>query len=197
MTCKVTKTKGKLINETVDTNIYFACPNVKVQVSLFRERGDFLWIGQDETSKETPSWFGDTPRAVQYVETQLLIAYKNDLINMPVHIKKFLYDYKYSKFYECHHEAAKEMKDLLKDNYSKPQNDLLQIKDGLKSLSQIFEGLYKPYTIISGTMLGWYRHCGKSNSRYLQITFTLSINTIIRYYSSYNGRRLCNEFRRI
>ncbi len=45
-------------------------------------------------------------------------------------------------------------------NYTqnKQRND--KIRPGFKKFSDIMEGLFKPYCLFGGTLLGWYRDCG-------------------------------------
>ena len=55
------------MDESVQTNIYFKCTKVKIQLVLFYKRNNFLWTGADLSSNHSlkPRWFGDVPRAMQ------------------------------------------------------------------------------------------------------------------------------------
>lgn len=40
------------------------CATVSVELAVFYKRGEFLWIGADESEKiGSKKWFGDHPRA--------------------------------------------------------------------------------------------------------------------------------------
>ena len=66
LSCKILNGKGTFMNDKILTNIYLNCTRVQIQLAIFYKRGDFIWIGADETtpSMESGRWFGDHPRAL-------------------------------------------------------------------------------------------------------------------------------------
>ena len=126
-----------------------------IHVSIFYKRGEFYWIGggSDEDNDEEAMWFGNFPRAMQSFTTNI---YKDRELNL----KRFLYDYEHSKFIECNKTSAERNLNIYGQNYRQTSEHLSRIMPGLQFLSQSLEKFYKNYTLISGTLLGWYRDCG-------------------------------------
>ena len=64
--CKIIEGEGSLHENKIVTNLYFNCTYVRIQLAIFYNRNEFLWIGKHESDIQdiTPKWFGDTPRAV-------------------------------------------------------------------------------------------------------------------------------------
>ena len=79
------------------------------------------------------------------------------LLKYPFNLKKFLFDYKYSKFYECNRTLAAELVDRLGENYTQSSTKNEKIMNGIRKFSQTMESLYKPYFLFAGTLLGGYR----------------------------------------
>jgi hypothetical protein len=55
--------------------IYLLFDNVTIQLSIFHDRGDFFWIGKDETRSDVAKWFGDTHRAMNLYVSVLIIHF--------------------------------------------------------------------------------------------------------------------------
>lgn len=66
LNCQIVESEGTLHTDKVQTNFYLNCTYVRIQLSIFYNRNEFLWIGKDESqaSPFKPKWFGDIPRAV-------------------------------------------------------------------------------------------------------------------------------------
>ena len=52
------------MEKSVKTMFYFKCSFVTIQLSVFYTRGEFYWIGNDNTKQSEPHWFGDLPRGI-------------------------------------------------------------------------------------------------------------------------------------
>ncbi len=74
---------------------------------------------------------------------------------MPSNIKKFLYDYKYSKFLECNYKLAKKLKEKQGANYTENKERNVKILTGLRKFNEVMNDLYIPYTLFGGTLLGY------------------------------------------
>lgn len=81
-------------------------------------------------------------------------------VRIPDDIKRFSFDYKYSKFIECNKTAVERNLKLSKYAYIQNQTINERFKPRLKYISSVFESLYKEYWLACGTLLGWYRDCG-------------------------------------
>jgi hypothetical protein len=88
------------------------------------------------------------------IELDILEDKYSTLIRYPSNIKKFLFDYKYSKFHDCNRTLAdftlKKMGESYKQNYSRN----VKIMRGIRHLSKTIEFLNKPYFLFGGTLLG-------------------------------------------
>ena len=88
------------------------------------------------------------------IELGILEDKYSNLLRYPLNLKKFLFDYKYSKFIECNRTLAeltlKQMGESYKQNYTRNK----KIMDGIRYLSQSIELLNKPYFLFGGTLLG-------------------------------------------
>ena len=76
------------------------------------------------------------------------------LLRYPLSLKKFLFDYKYSKFYECNSLLADKTIRRLGEAYRQNSSRNEKIMDGIKYFSQTIQSLYKPYFLFGGTLLG-------------------------------------------
>jgi hypothetical protein len=55
------------LNKKIHSNFYFRFSQINIQLALFYERGDFYWIGKDETDENNLTrfkWFGDKNRGI-------------------------------------------------------------------------------------------------------------------------------------
>lgn len=59
--------EGEFQFNTILTNLYIQTANFIFQVSILYERGNFLWIGQDNLPLKQKK-FGDIPRAISKYE---------------------------------------------------------------------------------------------------------------------------------
>jgi hypothetical protein len=88
------------------------------------------------------------------IELDILEDKYSTLLRYPLNIKKFLFDYKYSKFHDCNRTLAdftlKKMGESYKQNYSRN----VKIMRGIRHLSKTIEFLNKPYFLFGGTLLG-------------------------------------------
>ena len=65
LNCTSTKSHGTYVNQKVLTNFYLNCTNIIIQLAIFYDRHDFIWIGADETLELNFNLsFGDFPRAL-------------------------------------------------------------------------------------------------------------------------------------
>ena len=62
--CEITESTGLFIDKTVPTIFFIKCTSYVIQLSIFYKRGDYYWIGDDNTKKSKPKWFGDFPRGI-------------------------------------------------------------------------------------------------------------------------------------
>lgn len=73
---------------------------------------------------------------------------------IPLNIKKFLFDYENSKFYECNKTVAKDIINLMGSNHTQNMTHNDRILNGFKYFSTTMESLYIKYTLTAGTLLG-------------------------------------------
>ena len=71
--------------------------------------------------------------------------------NLPVNIKKFLFDYEHSRFIECNEVMAKAN---LNNNYQQNLTQLKLIQPSLQYIVQFLESINKHYWLSGGTLLG-------------------------------------------
>ena len=90
----------------------------------------------------------------QRIQLEFLEDKDSNLLKYPFNIKKFLFDYKYSKFYECNRTLAAELVDRFGVNYTQSSTRNEKIMDGIKHFSETMELLFKPYFLFGGTLLG-------------------------------------------
>ena len=64
LNCQILESVGNLYSKNVQTNTYLNCTYVRIQLSVFYNRNEFLWIGKDDSFLKLPKWFGDIPRAM-------------------------------------------------------------------------------------------------------------------------------------
>ncbi len=64
LNCQIIESVGSLYSKNVQTNTYLNCTYMRIQLSVFYSRNEFLWIGKDESFNKLSKWFGDIPRAM-------------------------------------------------------------------------------------------------------------------------------------
>ena len=158
--CTKYEMKGQFVDDTIATNVYLRCERLLVQVSIFYERGTFLWIGSDDF-KLDEKYFGDIDRAVQKFGIIPIRDEAKHRVSVPSNIKRFLFDYEHSKFLECNRELAKKNRELMGANYTQNGKRNKMISSVMVHISETLESFYKHYFLAGGTLLGWYRDCGK------------------------------------
>lgn len=148
--CNYVQAEGKFKAHLILSNLYIDCGSIVIQVAILYVRGDFLWIGSDEF-KANSKKFGDVPRAISQFTVARIQDKNFNKINVPLNVKKFLFDYSHSTFLECNEELAWQN---LKVNYT--QNTLLNdlVSKGLNYISNSLESYYKNYWLAGGTLLG-------------------------------------------
>ena len=152
--CEISGSEGILSNKPILTNVFIKCKNLNVQLAIFYERGEYLWIGRSDNSyKKIHKWFGDVDRAMNIFKIKNL----NQNVRVPHDTSQFLYDYKHSKFIECNKELAELNKAAL--GYEMDKKKEADFLFGLKYTKKVLEGLKKNYWLAAGTLLGWYREC--------------------------------------
>ena len=77
-------------------------------------------------------------------------------LSIPMPIQQFLFDYNHSKFLECNFELSKMHAKEIEKNMKKIKNVL----KSLNYLTKTLESMQKHYSLLEGTLLGWYRDCG-------------------------------------
>ena len=75
-------------------------------------------------------------------------------IKIPENLKRFFYDYKHSKFIECNYEMAKKNLILSNGTYRQNRKLNLQKKPCFVNIVRELEGMYVPYWLSSGSLLG-------------------------------------------
>ena len=53
-----------LIDTAVPTVYFIKCSTIQIQLSVFYKRGQYFWIGDDESKHSDPKWFSDIPRGI-------------------------------------------------------------------------------------------------------------------------------------
>ena len=76
------------------------------------------------------------------------------LINIPSNLKRFLYEYDHSVFYECNKAAVIENSKRFGNNYTQNKQMNEKIVPEIIYFSTVMERLYLSYGLISGTLLG-------------------------------------------
>ncbi len=141
-------------------NTYINCIHFTIQIVVFHPRGDFYLINHDNYTRSKKS-FGDITRAIgAFNLTPIFDLNSNNRFNVPANIKKFLFDYKHSRFLECNSTLAN--RDLIVDNvkYKQNLNKNLLVAPTLKYATDELSKRYMHYWLAGGTLLGWYRDCG-------------------------------------
>ena len=143
--------------EEIVTNLYIKFTNLALQISILYDRGDFYWIGKDN-SNFNGKMYGDTPRSLNKFEKSVIIDKGLNIeIIVPKDIKKFLFDYDHSKFIECNREMAR---DLISESYHQNQRINKEVEPNMIYITKKLESLNIHYWLSGGTLLGWYRDCG-------------------------------------
>ncbi len=60
----VNEAKAMHLSKLVTTMFILDCSSFRIQISIFYKRGEFYWIGDDETKNSTPEFFNDYSRAM-------------------------------------------------------------------------------------------------------------------------------------
>lgn len=158
--CRYIQMNGNYFKEKVLSNLYIECKLITIQISIVYERGDFLWIGNDEYKIEQTKYFGDVPRALNAFKLAVIIDENHQEFNVPSDFKKFLFDYDHSKFLECNSFLAKKNFEKLGTKYAQNEKKNNMISPVIEHISNSLEEYYKHYWLAGGTLLGWYRDCG-------------------------------------
>lgn len=78
-------------------------------------------------------------------------------ISIPSDIEMFLFEYAHSEFLECNQEMALKLENE-KFYQDKKKNIFFSTK--MVHFKKTIDSFRKEYWLTSGTLLGWYRHCG-------------------------------------
>lgn len=178
--CYVNYAFGRFMKKPIITGVNIKCVSITAHIVIFYKRGSFLWTGKDLMNKVKIDFF-DTERAFNrhvnnkplkelFILKSFLINFRfkisimNDsflnLINVPSNIKRFLFDYENSKFYECNHELGN-MTKLTQlglnntQNMTKNQQNTL---NGLIDYAKTFETFFIKYTLVSDTLSGMIKY---------------------------------------
>lgn len=79
-----------------------------------------------------------------------LIDSNNKSYLIPDPLKQFFFDYNHSKFIECRYDLTTVTRKIVGQDQAKNKRIMMS----LKYLIDILEGMYKPYAILEGTLLG-------------------------------------------
>lgn len=115
------------------------------------ERGNFLWIGSDDF-RTGDRIFADVPRAIGLFKTARIQDRDSNIINVPLDVNKFLFDYAHSTFIECNEDLARA--NLKLTNYTQNIKKNAIISKTLNYMSTSLESYYKNYWLAGGTLLG-------------------------------------------
>ena len=134
----------------------------QIAIHVFHTRGLFLWIGSFVNSESDLKikWFNDVPRGMKMFKLRAVHDSMNNEIKVTENIDKFLFDYRHSKFIECDSKLAYNITNQEAGKFKQKLEVNERIKPCMNDLAEIIEGMYKRYWLTSGTLLGWYRHCG-------------------------------------
>ncbi len=145
--------------ESILTNMFIECTLLTIQVSIVYQRGNFLWILNDDYTRQNHrnSPFGNVPRAFNRFEITRIEDVDSNTFYIPSDIKKYFFDYEHSEFIECNKKLQ-----FINSNPGYLQNDKMNkmISPSMEYISRSLEGAFKRYWLSGGTLLGWYRDCG-------------------------------------
>ena len=144
--------KSILISRQIPSHLFLKCRSYIIQLVIFYNRGNFLWIGDSVNAPRT-AWFGDTNRAMSKFELEEVFDSKFNCLLIPINLEMFLFNYEHSKFLECNRTLAVKVAEK-NTNYS--QNILLNQKTRpcMVYIAEKFEHLQKRYWLAAGTLLG-------------------------------------------
>ncbi len=149
-----------LIKRQIPSHLYLKCRNYIIQLAIFYNRNEFLWIGDSINPAPKSKWFGDTIRAMNNFELEEIFDKNFNSLKIPNNLEMFIFNYGHSKFIECNHQLSLNVSNKNYNNYT--QNETLdkKIRPCMNYIAEKFEFLKKRYWLAAGTLLGWYRDCG-------------------------------------
>jgi hypothetical protein len=125
-----------------------------IQIAIYYKRADFIWFGENDNKELETKYFGDTARALNIIETRLILDKHLEIMWVPSNINKYLYEYSHSTFLECNSTMAQINLENYPNQSFQDQTLNNKIKPGLMSIKAILESSYKKYWIASGSLLG-------------------------------------------
>lgn len=154
-----------IIQDVKPDNIYIKCNNLIFQIVILHQRGNFLWISNDDFKTDVGSNplekpFGDTPRAINTIESTSIIDENSILFIIPTNVKRFLFDYDHSMFIECNKTLAERNLQINGVKYQQDVGKNFEISKTAGYITKSLENFHKHYWLAGGTLLGWYRDCG-------------------------------------
>ena len=73
--------------------------------------------------------------------------------NIPLNVRKFLFDYEHSAFIECNEDLAKKTLSTYFNYFQNPSKNEF-VSHEMKHITDSLENLYKDYWLSDGTLLG-------------------------------------------
>jgi hypothetical protein len=60
--CSIQISEDWILDDKVNSHIYLICENIDILISIFYNRGEYYWVGEDDTGQA--KYFGDFARAI-------------------------------------------------------------------------------------------------------------------------------------
>ena len=131
----------------------FQFDRYRIAIHVFQKRGQFYWCGSSSSNKSV-KWFNDVPRAVHpfsIIELKDSLASKY-LMKIPSDVDKFLFDYRHSKFIECHSTSNNyNFTNSMDGTYGTEKPSILPC---MVHFASTLENNYKTYWLSYGSILG-------------------------------------------
>ena len=137
------------------SSVYVRCGRFFIQIVIFYDRGDFIWINKDSL-KFDGKIFGDVARAINKFKIEEIEDQDSNSFNIPADIKKYLFEYDHSAYLECDLNLADRIKKEQKQDVKKNE----EIELSIDFITKKLESFNAHYWLGGGTLLGWYRDCG-------------------------------------
>ena len=138
------------------SSVYVRCGRFFIQIVIFYDRGDFIWINKDSL-KFDGKIFGDVARAINRFKIEEIEDQDSNSFNIPADIKKYLFEYDHSAFLECNVDLAYK---ILSFTYKQNKQKNEEIEKSINFITKKLESFNVNYWLGGGTLLGWYRDCG-------------------------------------
>ncbi|RNA44530.1 fukutin isoform X1, partial [Brachionus plicatilis] len=152
--CTQSLIKTNYFDFDIISSLYLNCDLTELQISIFYERENFLWIPEDDFQNKK-KLFNDKPRAFKKFETKKIKFFIYEF-NVVEDLSKFWYQYKNSEFVECNFEEG----DF---NLEKNNNEAISkrqiVLEMLLNVRDLAESEKKDFWIVGQSLTEWYHNC--------------------------------------